>query len=104
MRPVLDIAPLLDQLPGIARRKKHLAESLAAFGLGFTILAARFVLPSIDYFNGRGDLNNHDPLLGPLQNNGGPTATMALLPQLEHRSAENRITLKEEQGFADIGD
>jgi hypothetical protein len=31
-------------------------------------------------FNGRGDLNNHDPLLGPLQNNGGPTATMALLP------------------------
>jgi hypothetical protein len=31
-------------------------------------------------FNGRGDLNNHDPLLGPLQNNGGPTDTMALLP------------------------
>jgi hypothetical protein len=27
-----------------------------------------------------GDLNNHDPLLGPLQNNGGPTETMALLP------------------------
>ncbi|PYT69840.1 MAG: hypothetical protein DMG39_17505 [Acidobacteria bacterium] len=31
-------------------------------------------------FNSRGDLNNHDPLLGPLQNNGGPTQTMALLP------------------------
>ena len=31
-------------------------------------------------FNARGDLNNHDPLLGPLQNNGGPTQTMALLP------------------------
>jgi hypothetical protein len=31
-------------------------------------------------FNNRGDLNNHDPLLGPLQNNGGPTQTMALLP------------------------
>lgn len=30
-------------------------------------------------FNSRGDLNNHDPLLGPLQNNGGPTDTMALL-------------------------
>jgi len=30
-------------------------------------------------FNNRGDLNNHDPLLGPLQNNGGPTQTMALL-------------------------
>ena len=31
-------------------------------------------------FNAHGDLNNHDPLLGPLQNNGGPTETMALLP------------------------
>ena len=31
-------------------------------------------------FNRPGDLNNHDPLLGPLQNNGGPTHTMALLP------------------------
>lgn len=30
-------------------------------------------------FNHTGDLNNHDPLLGPLQNNGGPTQTMALL-------------------------
>ena len=30
--------------------------------------------------SGPGDLNNHDPLLGPLQNNGGPTETMALLP------------------------
>jgi hypothetical protein len=31
-------------------------------------------------FQSAGDLNNHDPLLGPLQNNGGPTQTMALLP------------------------
>ena len=30
-------------------------------------------------FNNAGDLNNHDPLLGSLQNNGGPTPTMALL-------------------------
>ena len=29
-------------------------------------------------FNGPGDLNNIDPKLGPLQNNGGPTKTMAL--------------------------
>jgi len=29
-------------------------------------------------FNGPGDLNDTDPMLGPLQNNGGPTATMAL--------------------------
>jgi hypothetical protein len=31
-------------------------------------------------FNGLGDLNNTDPKLGPLQNNGGPTMTMALPP------------------------
>jgi len=31
-------------------------------------------------FNGPGDMNHTDPLLGPLQNNGGPTQTMALLP------------------------
>lgn len=30
-------------------------------------------------FNGPGDLNNIDPNLGPLQNNGGPTQTRALL-------------------------
>jgi hypothetical protein len=29
-------------------------------------------------FNGPGDLNSTDPKLGPLQNNGGPTQTMAL--------------------------
>jgi hypothetical protein len=32
------------------------------------------------YFNGPGDQINTDPLLGPLQNNGGPTFTRALLP------------------------
>ena len=31
-------------------------------------------------FDAAGDLNNTDPGLGPLQNNGGPTDTMALLP------------------------
>jgi hypothetical protein len=29
-------------------------------------------------FGGPGDMNNTDPMLGPLQNNGGPTQTMAL--------------------------
>jgi hypothetical protein len=32
------------------------------------------------HFAGPGDLSNTDPLLGPLQNNGGPTPTQALLP------------------------
>jgi hypothetical protein len=31
-------------------------------------------------FTNTGSLNNTDPLLGPLQDNGGPTPTMALLP------------------------
>ena len=31
-------------------------------------------------FNGPGDLNKTNPKLGALQNNGGPTQTMALLP------------------------
>ena len=31
-------------------------------------------------FDGAGDLNNTDPKLGKLQNNGGPTETTALLP------------------------
>jgi len=31
-------------------------------------------------FNGPGDMNNTNPLLGPLKNNGGPTQTQALLP------------------------
>ena len=31
-------------------------------------------------FSKSGDRNNTDPLLGPLQNNGGPTQTKALLP------------------------
>ncbi len=32
------------------------------------------------WFTASSDLNNTDPLLGPLQNNGGPTPTHALLP------------------------
>jgi hypothetical protein len=32
------------------------------------------------FLTGPGDLINANPLLGPLQNNGGPTPTMALLP------------------------
>jgi N-acetylneuraminic acid mutarotase len=32
------------------------------------------------YFNGPGDQINTDPMLGPLQDNGGPTFTHALLP------------------------
>ena len=42
------------------------------------------------YLNQSGDLNNTDPKLGPLANNGGPTPTHALLPG---SPAINRIPL-----------
>ena len=47
-----------------------------------TIKSAGYNLSSDDScgFHGTGDLINTDPMLGPLQNNGGLTDTMALLP------------------------
>ena len=49
-------------------------------------------------FNGPGDLNNHDPLLGPLQNNGGPTDTMALLLGSPAIDSGNPAGCKDAQG------
>jgi hypothetical protein len=49
-------------------------------------------------FNALGDLNNHDPLLGPLQNNGGPTDTMALLPGSPAIDGGNPGGCKDAQG------
>ena len=49
-------------------------------------------------FNHTGDLNNHDPLLGPLQNNGGPTETMALLPGSPAIDGGNRSGCTDSQG------
>jgi hypothetical protein len=47
-----------------------------------TITSGGYNLSSDDSceFTGPGDLNTTDPNLGPLQLNGGPTRTMALLP------------------------
>ena len=53
------------------------------FNSGGTITSAGYNLSNDDgggYLNGPGDLINTDPLLGPLQDNGGPTQTYALLP------------------------
>ena len=47
-----------------------------------TFLSQGYNLSSDDgsgFLTGSGDLTNTDPLLGPLQDNGGPTQTMALL-------------------------
>jgi len=48
---------------------------------GGTLTSNGYNLSSDDScnFNGPGDMNNTDPQFGPLQNNGGPTQTMALL-------------------------
>ena len=53
------------------------------FNDGGTVTSLGYNLSSDDaggYLTGPGDQINTDPLLGPLQNNGGPTFTHALLP------------------------
>jgi Right handed beta helix region len=53
------------------------------FNDGGTVTSEGYNLSSDDgggYLNGPGDQINTDPLLGPLQDNGGPTFTHALLP------------------------
>jgi predicted outer membrane repeat protein len=53
------------------------------FNSGGTVPSLGYNLSSDDgggYLNGPGDQINTDPLLGPLQDNGGPTFTHALLP------------------------
>jgi hypothetical protein len=49
-------------------------------------------------FSSSGDRNNTDPKLGPLQNNGGPTFTMALLPGSPAIDAGNPSGCKDSQG------
>ena len=51
---------------------------------GGTVISLGYNVSSDDgsgFLTGPGDLINTDPLLGPLQNNGGPTFTHALLPE-----------------------
>jgi hypothetical protein len=56
--------------------------SSAACTFALNITSGAYNLSSDDSceFTGPGDLNTTDPNLGPLQLNGGPTRTMALLP------------------------
>jgi hypothetical protein len=49
-------------------------------------------------FSNTGDLNNHDPLLGKLQNNGGPTDTSALRPGSPAIDAGNPAGCTDGQG------
>ena len=59
-----------------------LQNSIVGGSCSGTIISAGYNLSSDNScnFNGPGDMNNTDPKLGPLQNNGGPTQTMKLLP------------------------
>jgi hypothetical protein len=56
------------------------ANSVSGANCVGTIISDGYNLSSDSSCNltGPGDLNNTDPMLGPLQNNGGPTQTMAL--------------------------
>ena len=67
---------------GTATLQNSIVGNNAGINCSGTITSHGYNLSSDDTckLDGRGDLNNHDPLLGPLQNNGGPTETMALLP------------------------
>jgi hypothetical protein len=49
-------------------------------------------------FNGPGDMNNTEPLLGPLQNNGGPTETIAELEGSLTIDAGNPSGCRDSQG------
>jgi hypothetical protein len=49
-------------------------------------------------FSSSGDRNNTDPMLGPLQYNGGPTQTMALLPGSPAIDAGNPSGCTDDQG------
>ena len=66
---------------GTAKLQNSIVDNNAGMNCGGTITSHGYNLSSDGTckFNAPGDLNNHDPLLGPLQNNGGPTQTMALL-------------------------
>jgi hypothetical protein len=67
---------------GTATLQNSIVDNNAGINCHGTITSHGYNLSSDDTckLNVPGDLNNHDPLLGPLQNNGGPTETMALLP------------------------
>ncbi len=59
------------------------APTLLITGGGGTIISRGYNVGSDNgggYLNGSGNQINTDPLLGPLQDNGGPTLTHALLP------------------------
>ena len=67
---------------GTATLQNSIVDNNAGINCRGTITSHGYNLSSDDTckLGGPSDLNNHDPLLGPLQHNGGPTETMALLP------------------------
>jgi hypothetical protein len=75
------VAPLAVEISNTVLNAGALGENI--FNNGGTITSLGYNLSSDDgggFLNGPGDHINTDPLLGPLQNNGGPTLTHQLLP------------------------
>ena len=70
------------QIGNTVLNRGHSGENIHSFG-EVTVISLGYNLSSDDaagFLTGPGDQINTDPVLGPLQNNGGPTFTHALLP------------------------
>jgi predicted outer membrane repeat protein len=65
---------------GLTMQNSIVANSTSGANCNLTITSNGYNLSTDNTCNlsGPGDMNNVDPMLGPLQNNGGPTQTMAL--------------------------
>jgi hypothetical protein len=77
---ILVFGPL--QIGDTILNKGNLGANIGSFGV-VTVTSLGYNLSNDDgsgHLTGPGDQINTDPLLGPLQNNGGPTFTQALLP------------------------
>jgi hypothetical protein len=77
-------------------------------GSGGTFLSQGYTLSSDSasgFLTGPGDLTNTDPLLGPLQDNGGPTLTHALLPGSPALNAggPDQLGVADQRGVARAG-
>jgi hypothetical protein len=70
------------QIGNTILNRGHSGENIHSFG-EITVISLGYNLSSDDaagFLTGPGDQINTDPMLGPLQDNGGPTLTQALLP------------------------
>jgi hypothetical protein len=101
--------------PGASLRNTIIANTTSGSnctGSGIVSLGHNLSSDSSCTLNASGDLTNTNPLLGPLQDNGGPTPTHALLsgsPAINHAdnigcpAADQRGIARPQAGVCDIG-